>query len=386
MAHRRRLAGPPALALLLSLALAGAPRTVLGADPRSAVALPSDEETALKLDARGTQNYECRAKSDGSSEWVLVAPEADLFDASGKKMGRHYAGPTWESADGSKITGTMRTRAAAPERDAIPWLLLTATPSAGDGVLAHVKSVQRTDTRGGTPPAGTCSAGQTVKVPYAAVYTFSRAKVASAQPGAAQAQLHVRGDVVAVHGNTLEVRSTTGEPIKLELAPNATVASLEKSSLDAIRSGDFIGTTAAPQQDGTLRAMEVHVFAESLRGTGEGHHPWDLQPGSTMTNATVAQVGEAGGAQAGGTGSTMTNATVTHVDESGGGRKLLLRYADGEKTVVVPPGTPVVRVEKSDRSQLQPGTHLFAIVTRQPDGTLVAQRLNVGKGGVVPPM
>ena len=130
------------------------------------------------------------------------------------------------------------------------------------------------------------------------------------------------------------------------------------------------------QSDGTLRAVEVHVFPDSMRGTGEGHRPWDLQPGSTMTNATVAKVDETGGeAQSGGTGSTMTNATVAKVDDSGGARKLSLKYKGGEKTVVVPPGTPVVRIEPGDRSKLVPGAHVFAIASRQPDGTLVAERL-----------
>jgi hypothetical protein len=118
-----------------------------------------------------------------------------------------------------------------------------------------------------------------------------------------------------------------------------------------------------PQADGTLRAVEVHVFPDSMRGTGEGHRPWDLQPGSTMTNATVAKV-----------------------DESGGARKLSLKYKDGEKTVVVPPGTPVVRMEPGDRSRLVPGAHVFVIASRQPDSPLVAERLNVGKDGLVPPM
>ncbi len=160
-----RTAAPPAVA--------DAPAAV------AAVALPADEETALKLSARGTQNYQCQAKRDapGEYEWVLVAPEADLFDSSGKKVGMHYAGPTWESTeDGSKVTATLKARAEAPEADAIPWLLLTVTQVTGDGVLTGVKSVRRTDTRGGKAPPGGCSADETLKVPYTAVYWFSRPK------------------------------------------------------------------------------------------------------------------------------------------------------------------------------------------------------------------
>jgi hypothetical protein len=213
------------------------------------------------------------------------------------------------------------------------------------------------------------------------------AAVAAEQPAASPAQEHVRGDVVALKGDTLEVKSRSGEALKLKLADNARVALAEKADMGSIASGAFIGTTAVPQSDGTLRAVEVHVFPEAMRGTGEGHRPWDLQPGSSMTNATVAKIDESGGkADLGGTGSTMTNAKVAKVDESGGARKLSLKYKDGEKTVVVPPGTPVVKLEPGDRSKLVPGAHVFAIASRQPDGTLVAQRLTVGKDGLVPPM
>ncbi len=210
---------------------------------------------------------------------------------------------------------------------------------------------------------------------------------AAAQQPTAPAQQHVRGDIVALHGETLEVTSRSGEALKLKLADNVRVSLVGKADMGSIGDGAFIGTTAVPQSDGTLRAMEVHVFADSMRGTGEGHRPWDLQPGSTMTNATVTKVDESGGkAQSGGTGSTMTNATVAKVDKSGGARKLSLKYKDGEKTVVVPAGTPVVKIEPADRSNLVPGAHVFAIVSRQPDGTLLAERLNVGKDGLVPPM
>jgi hypothetical protein len=143
------------------------------------LALPEGEEAILRLDARGTQNYECRPRAGAPDqlEWALVAPEAELFDASGKKVGKHYAGPTWESTeDGSKVVGTVKAHADAPARDAIPWLLLSATESSADGMLGRVKSIQRTDTRGGKAPAGTCAPGEALKVPYSAVYSFSRAR------------------------------------------------------------------------------------------------------------------------------------------------------------------------------------------------------------------
>jgi hypothetical protein len=188
---------------------------------------------------------------------------------------------------------------------------------------------------------------------------------------------HVRGDIVTVEGNTLTIKSRTGEMQKVKLADDARVAVAEKADLGDVREGTFIGTTAVPQSDGTLRAIEVHVFPDSMRGTGEGHRPWDLKPGSTMTNATVSSASAAGEKS----GSTMTNANVAKVS----GRKLTLKYNGGEKSVVVPPDAKVVKLEPGDRSQLQPGVHVFAIATRQGDGTFVAQRLTIGRD-VAPPM
>jgi len=197
--------------------------------------------------------------------------------------------------------------------------------------------------------------------------------------GAAAAQLsssapeRVRGDVVAVSGNTITVKTREGQTMTLKLADDARVSLAAKGDLSDVRDGTFIGTTAVPQPDGNLRAIEVHVFPDSMRGTGEGHRPWDLQPGSTMTNATVSAAGSS---------STMTNATVSKM----AGRKLTLKYSGGEKTVVLPPDVKVVRIEPADKSRLSPGAHLFAVASRQPDGTLRADRVIVGKDGLVPPM
>jgi hypothetical protein len=212
---------------------------------------------------------------------------------------------------------------------------------------------------------------------------FEAAAAEGAAPAEQPRQQHVRGDVVKVDGDTLEVKTRIGQDVKLKLAPNARVATVDKASLDSIGQGVFVGTTALPQPDGSLRAVEVHVFAESMRGTGEGFRPWDLQPQSTMTNATVSKVQPQAARAA---RSTMTNATVAKVGDSGGGRKLQLQYKGGEKTVLVPAGTPVVKLEPSDRSSLVPGAHVFAIVSQGPDGALTAERLTVGKNGVVPPM
>ncbi|BDG07593.1 hypothetical protein [Anaeromyxobacter paludicola] len=205
----------------------------------------------------------------------------------------------------------------------------------------------------------------------------------AAEPGSAQ--VHVRGDVVSLQGGALQLRTRSGDLVALQLPENAKVALVSKGDPKLLRSGAFVGTAAVPEPDGRLRALEVHVFPSSMRGTGEGHHPWDLKPGSTMTNATVAEVGP-GGAGSQGTGSSMTNATVSKVGESGGARELSLQYPGGEKKVLVPEGTPVLQVEPGNRSSLVPGAHVFAVASRRPDGTLVAERLNVGKDGVVPPM
>ena len=190
---------------------------------------------------------------------------------------------------------------------------------------------------------------------------------------------HVRGQVVSVDGSTLAVKSGNGKTTKLTVADDVKVSLAEKGEMSDVKDGAFIGTTAVPGKDGTLRAIEVHVFPDSMRGTGEGHRPWDLRPGSTMTNATVSKMDESGGGKS---ASTMTNATVSKVV----GHKLSLTYKDGEQTVVVPSNAKVVKLEPGDRSQLKPGVHLFAIAAKQSDGSLRALRLTIGKDGLVPPM
>ena len=140
----------------------------------------SDESVAIIAMAKGVQIYECRASKErpGSHEWVFVAPEADLFDARGNKIGKHYAGPHWEAVDGSKISGTVKERVDAPQANAIPWLLLTAKSDGGEGAFSKITSVQRVNTVGGTAPETGCSsatAGTVARVPYTAdYYMFAR--------------------------------------------------------------------------------------------------------------------------------------------------------------------------------------------------------------------
>jgi hypothetical protein len=198
----------------------------------------------------------------------------------------------------------------------------------------------------------------------------------------AQAQ-RIGGDIVAVDNAQMQMKSRAGEVVTVKLAPTLSVSARSQASLAMIAPGAFLGTTAIPQPDGTLKATEVHIFPESMRGTGEGHRPYDFTPGGTMTNATVSSVSRAGSTAS---GSTMTNATVAGVDESAGTRTMKLTYKGGEKTVVVPSGTPIVMVEAGDRSLLVPGAHIVITATRGPDGALTTDRIMVGTGGLVPPL
>ena len=138
---------------------------------------PANESLAMIVPAKGVQIYECRMKKDepGAYEWAFVAPQADLLDRHGNQIGRHYAGPHWEAADGSKIVGTVKERTDAPSPDAIPWLLLTAQSVGPAGAFSKVTSIQRVNTMGGVAPRGGCSpaaTGATERVPYAADYYF----------------------------------------------------------------------------------------------------------------------------------------------------------------------------------------------------------------------
>ncbi len=222
----------------------------------------------------------------------------------------------------------------------------------------------------------------------ALVVAASAAALLALPAAAQQAQQpqHVRGDVLAVKGDTVDVRERTGQVVHVKVPEQVGVTKVEEADASAITDRSFIGVTAVPQPGGTLRALEVHVFPDSMRGTGEGHRPWDLGTGSSMTNATVSgmQAGTSGAAKQG-TGSSMTNATVSGMKKTGGERTLQLKYQGGEQTVVVPANIPIVRLAPGDRSLLKPGAHVFVIASQQ-DGALVAQRMTVGEGAVVPPM
>src|ERR1700682_6099595 len=147
---------------------------------------PPTQKLALETRASGVQIYECRASKDnpGRFEWVFISPDAELFDSSGKKIGKHYAGPTWESNDGSKGVDEVKARADGPDANAIPWLLLSAKSAAGTGQLSRTASIQRVQTVGGKAPADGCrqaQAGKEARVPYGARYYFY---VAQSEPTA----------------------------------------------------------------------------------------------------------------------------------------------------------------------------------------------------------
>jgi len=174
--------------------------------------------------------------------------------------------------------------------------------------------------------------------------------------------VRLRGVIENVEGQTVLAKSDKGADLKLNLADKMLVVEIVKASLADIKPGDFIGSGAMPQPDGSQKAIEVHIFAESMRGTGEGFRPWDGAPNGTMTNGTVAS-------------------SVTSVD----GPVIAVKYKDGEKNIVVTPDVPIVRFVIGDMSAVKPGV-AFAVVAalKQPDGSFNVNRINVGRDGVVP--
>ncbi len=173
----------------------------------------------------------------------------------------------------------------------------------------------------------------------------------------------VRGTIEAVDGDVLAVKSRGGEDVKLHMTSDMRVVGLIKIALADIKVGSFVGTTTVPGPDGMPTAVEVHVFPEDMRGTGEGSRPYDLRPNSSMTNATVAE-------------------SVAGTD----GRTLLIKYKDGEKKVLVPPETPVVTYVPGEKSDLKAGAKVIAFMKKLPDGSYETNRVSVGRDGLTPPM
>jgi hypothetical protein len=166
--------GLPVLAILPACAGSSA---LVPPEVPEALRPPPGQSLYLGALATGVQIYECSQKPDGSYDWVFKAPEAALADRSGRSLGKHYAGPTWESNDGSTVVGEVKARDPGPRASAIPWLLLAAKSNGGSGTFAAAKSIQRVDTVGGVAPAEACSAAklkQVARVPYTAIYYFYR--------------------------------------------------------------------------------------------------------------------------------------------------------------------------------------------------------------------
>ncbi|MBR0985250.1 hypothetical protein [Bradyrhizobium liaoningense] len=202
--------------------------------------------------------------------------------------------------------------------------------------------------------------------------TFTRPLIAVAMVAAstlyafaqrAPVPTRVRGTIESVNGDTMQVKSRSGEDVKLRIAPDVNVSGITKISLADIKVGSFVGATTVPGPDGGQNAVEVHVFPESMRGTGEGSRPYDLKPNSSMTNATVSE-------------------SVVGND----GHTLLVKYKDGEKKVFVPDNTPVVTFVPGDKSDLKAGAKVIAFMKQLPDGSCETNRVSVGRDGLTPPM
>ncbi len=178
------------------------------------------------------------------------------------------------------------------------------------------------------------------------------------------APIRLRATIEKVEAGSITVKERSGEVITLALAPNLSVSEVYAIDIASILPGSYVGTAAMVQADGTLKALEVLVFPEAMRGTGEGHRGWDLMPQSTMTNATVDQVKVGGSATS---------------------RTLTLKYKDGEKTLAVPPEAPIVTLKPGDASLLVVGAKLL-VVAEVKDGKPTAMRITAGRNGFAPPM
>ena len=190
------------------------------------------------------------------------------------------------------------------------------------------------------------------------------ALIATVSMAAAQGTpTRLRGSITAIDGKTATIATREGSNVKVNLADNWAVMLVSPVSMSDIKENSFVGIASLKGADGTLNALEVLVFPEAARGSNEGHYPWDLQPESMMTNATVATVAKAGD-----------------------GQTLTLKYKDGTQTIKVKPGTPIVTFAPGDKADAKVGAKVFLGAAKAADGGLTATRLLVGKDGLTPPM
>jgi hypothetical protein len=192
--------------------------------------------------------------------------------------------------------------------------------------------------------------------------------IAFCTAGLAQAQdapglrIGVRGEITGVSADVLKVHVTNGENVVINLTKDTKVRAVTLANIEDIKPGSYIGSAAVPQEDGTLKALEVHVFPPELAGSGDGHRPFDLAKGSSMTNGTVGDL-------------VVSN-----------GRVLTVNYKGGQQKILVPEDVPIVNLVPGDRSLLKVGVKIVTFVTQSADGTLTAQSISAGKDGITPPM
>lgn len=196
-----------------------------------------------------------------------------------------------------------------------------------------------------------------------ALLVFTAAAICST-PLWAQETRRVRATIEKVDGSTFYAKTADGEELKITVADKPVYMAIIPATLADLKPGTFVGSGATPGPDGKLIAMEVHIFPEAMRGTGEGHRPMEGPPQATMTNANV-------------------DVSVAGVD----GQVLTLKYKDGEKKLLVTPKTAIVAYSPGDLGELKPGIKIFiASAQKQPDGSLKAARISYGRNGLTPPM
>jgi hypothetical protein len=173
----------------------------------------------------------------------------------------------------------------------------------------------------------------------------------------------IRGTIAALDGQTMTVTTREGAKVDVTLNDPVTVATVKRFDLADIKPTTYVGIATRTAANGDQQALEVLVFPEAMRGAGEGHYPWDLEPGSMMTNGTV-----------------------TGTVEAKSGRELALSFKGGTEKIVVPPGTPIVTFAPAEKADLKPGAPVMLGATKNAEGKLAASRVTVGKDGVAPPM
>jgi hypothetical protein len=203
---------------------------------------------------------------------------------------------------------------------------------------------------------------KTIRFTLVGTLVAASCAVAWAQQPQQPPTVRLRGTIEKVDGGTLTLKTADGEA-KLALTDKALIVAVVNASLAEVKEGTFLGSAAMPQPDGSQKALEVHIFPEQMRGTGEGHRPYAPVQNSTMTNGTAA-----GATVAGVEGSTIT-----------------VKYKDGEKRIVVPPGIPIVRYEIGSQADLKAGARYTVLAaTKKADGSFEAARINVGRDGATP--